>query len=106
METRRSFLKALSAVVAAPAIAMGATEQEPRIAEADQFGAPVWTNAKVLEAMRGAREHEKLLLEEAYKRAHPVITINAPQMKAADLNLGPGGINRIHQLPRYEWGQG
>ena len=73
MRTRRSFLKALSAVIAAPAVAV---------------------------AVGAMKVESKPPIEEGQKREYPAITIDAPQMTA--LGYGRGHGSRLKN-PRFEW---
>lgn len=102
--TRRGFLKALSAVLAAPSAAMAATKPVTPAPAPEFVGAGEWVTRDEL--------------EEAYLRTHPMIQVEAGVVRATDLSrMGPGEILHIdpHETPflssypdgspRYEWTQ-
>lgn len=95
--TRRGFLSAALAVLAAPAAAMGAKRAAAPAGELEEFvslgctkGDPpdtqVWAREEVLEAQRLKNAIFQANLDEAYKRANPLILVSNPDGS-----------------PRYEW---
>lgn len=89
--TRRGFLGGVLGLLSAPAAALAARKERVEV-EPGLFGRTHLDLDDFRETERLKNALLKVQLEEAYLRAHPVITIDAPQMNAVDLKLSPGRI--------------